>query len=209
METDTQGERALVRAMEGDRGALTELLERAGPRVRERIAPKISGWLAAHLDADDVMQVTYLEVVLRLDRFERGGFSGFVAWMSRLAENNLIDAVRSLQASKRPDPKRQVGVSAGDDSYLGLVEMLGATYTTPSRDAARHEAQSFIERALKRMPKDYARVIRGYDLEGLGIEEIAQELGRSAGAVYMLRARAHDCLRDVLGSESQFFSTPA
>ncbi len=201
-------EALLAKARGGDRTALMGLLEHCGPRVRERIVPKIGGWLQAHLDADDVMQVTYLEVVLRLDRFTSGGVSGFIAWVTRLAENNLIDAVRSLEASKRPSPRKRVSQArrAGGESYLGLVEMLGATYTTPSRDAAKQEAKSFLEIALDKLPPDYAKVIRMYDLKGCPIEEVGEALGRSRGAVYMLRARAHERLREAIGTESQFFS---
>jgi len=89
------------------------------------------------------------------------------------------------------------------------VELLGATYTTPSRAAARREADSFIEQALAKIPSDYADVIRLYDLEQRPIAEVAQHLGRTEGAVYMLRARAHDRLREALGTESMFFSRPA
>lgn len=63
-----------------------------------------------------------------------------------------------------------------------------------------------LERMLSRLPADYERVIRMYDLEGRGIEEVASELGRSSGAIYMLRARAHERLAGLLGSESRFFS---
>jgi RNA polymerase sigma factor (sigma-70 family) len=66
-----------------------------------------------------------------------------------------------------------------------------------------------MEGALRQLPPDYEKVIRLYDLAGKSPAEVAQEMGRSQGAVFMLRARAHDRLREVLGSSSQFFSTPA
>ena len=52
-------------------------------------------------------------------------------------------------------------------------------------------------------------MIRLYDLEGRPIAEVAAEMGRSSGAVHMLRARAHDRLRELLGPESAFFTNPA
>ncbi|MCB9844958.1 MAG: sigma-70 family RNA polymerase sigma factor [Phycisphaeraceae bacterium] len=211
MSTQPTLEVLLDKARSGDRAALVQLLESCGPQVRERITPRITGWVRTALDEDDVMQVTYLEAVLRLDRFQGGGVSGFVAWLTKMAENNLIDAVRALEAAKRPSPRRKVSARQQPDqeSYLGLVELLGCTYTTPSRDAAKREAHGFLESALSRLPADYARVIRLYDLQGLPIEEVAEQLGRTQGAVYMLRARAHDRLKDAIGTESQFFSTPA
>lgn len=197
----------LESALEGNRSALVSLLERIGPRVRARIAAKITGHLQSVLDEDDVMQVTYLEVVTRLDRFQGGGASGFLSWVSRLAENNLIDAVRMLEADKRPNPRNRVERATADgDSRVALVELVGVTVTTPSQIIAKSEIAAALDRVLARLPADYERVIRLYDLEQRPIEAVCGELGRSSGAVYMLRARAHERLRELLPSESRFFS---
>lgn len=198
----------LERAMSGDRAALADLLELIGPGVRERIVGRISRRWSSLLDADDVMQITYLEALLQIGQFSHGGPEGFRAWLTRLAEHNLIDAVRGLEAAKRPNPAQRVRAPAGADSMSELVGLLGATYTTPSRVAARGEANRFLDDALSRLPRDYERVIRMYDLDGVSIEQVAAQLGRSAGAVYMLRARAHDCLRQAMGTAANFFSTP-
>ncbi len=40
-------------------------------------------------------------------------------------------------------------------------------------------------------------------------DEVAAALDRSPGAVYMLRARAHDHLRVILGSASRYLSNPS
>src|SRR6478609_1387882 len=106
-------EALLTNARAGDQSALIALLEALGPQVRQRIAAKIPPTLRAQLDEDDVMQVTYLEAVLRLDRFSGGGAAGFLAWLSRLAENNLIDAVRAMESAKRPDPSKRVSTGGG------------------------------------------------------------------------------------------------
>ena len=51
-----------------------------------------------------------------------------------------------------------------------------------------------------------ATVVRLYDIEGRSGPEVATTMGRSRGAVVMLRARAHDRLAELLGSGSKFFS---
>jgi RNA polymerase sigma-70 factor (ECF subfamily) len=205
-----QDEGALLsKAMSGDRTALAALLESVGPRVRARIEQKITGHLRSCLDADDVMQVTYLEAVLRLNRFKTGGVDGFLAWLSRLAETNFIDAIRALEAAKRPGPSRRVTAVNQQESMAAFVEALGATSTTPSRFAARGEGVRYLEAALQNLPPDYEKVVRMYDLDGKGIAEVAAALGRSEGAAWMLRARAHDRLREAMGPANRFFSTPA
>jgi RNA polymerase sigma factor (sigma-70 family) len=206
--TPSDQNRLLAEAQAGNRVSLATLLEAVGPVVRSRIAAKITGPLQANLDADDVMQVTYLEAVLRLDRFRTGGVDGFTAWLSRLAENNLIDAVRALEAAKRGGGQRLAAANP-EESMVALVEVLGVTSTTPSRVAARGEVGRHLEAALATLPRDYEQVIRLYDLAAKPITEVASALGRSEGATWMLRARAHDRLREAMGSGHRYFSAPA
>ncbi|MCB9844437.1 MAG: sigma-70 family RNA polymerase sigma factor [Phycisphaeraceae bacterium] len=200
-------ERALIdKARRGDEEALTALLEAHGPTLRGRIGAKIGQHWKSLIDEEDVLQISYLEVFLRIGSFVDHGSGAFLAWVSRIAENNLKDAIRELERQKRPNPKNRVTPRNVDESYTALIDMIAVTLTTPSMNAARGEIAGALDTALAKLPEDYERVIRLYDLGGKGIEEVAGELGRSEGAVYMLRARAHERLAEVLGSESKFFS---
>ena len=195
------------KASGGDQDALERLLRVFGPNVRDRLKSKIGSQWRSALDEDDVMQVTYLEAFLLIDSFRSRGPGSFQAWLGQIAENNLRDALRGLQAAKRPNPKNRVQPRPGAaDSFVALVELLGTTEATPSRAAAAHEAVRYLETALGSLPPDYERVVRLYDLEGLAASEVGEQLGRSAGAIYMLRARAHERLRKSLGTQSRFFS---
>lgn len=200
----------IAKAAAGDQQAVSALLTRHGPAVRRRLQGRIAAHWKGVLDEDDVMQVTYLEAFMRISSFQARADPGasFVAWLAQIAENNLKDAVRGLERAKRPDPRKRVRAANPQDSYVSLVEVLGVTSTTPSRHAAGREAARAIEASLARLPPDYRAVIRMYDLEGRDIADLCRELKRTSGAVYMLRARAHDRLRELLGAESDFFSTP-
>jgi RNA polymerase sigma-70 factor (subfamily 1) len=201
---------ALLRAAAaGDDTALRALLEQHGQTVWREIHHDIGTRYRALLDADDVMQVTYMEAFLQIERLTATDAVGFIAWLRRIAQNNLRDAIKELERKKRPSPAQQVHAPAGGDSCVALVELLGETSGTPSRHFAAREAGAIINTTLDRMPPDYARVIRLYDLENVDIAEVAARMERSPGAVHMLRARAHDHLRDLLGAETDFFSHPA
>ena len=207
MQTTPEHDALLARARAGELAALVELLDELGQEVRRRLAPKISPQWRVLLDEDDVMQTTYLEAVTRFDKFNQGSSREFLAWLWRLAENNLIDGVRALEAAKRPDPsKRVTGKSAEGDSMSSLVTVLGVTFTTPSINVARSEAGDHLMMVVEQLPDVYRRVVKLYDLENKSIEEVAAEVGRSQGAVYMLRARAHEQLKELLGRESRYFS---
>lgn len=117
--------------------------------------------------------------------------------------------VPAKSRQKRPDSAKRVLDPSGMDSYVGLLDCLGVTTTTPSREVASKDAVGALESALQRLPEDYQTAVRLYDLEGRAVSDVATAMGRSVGAVHMLRSRAHDRLRHELGSASQFFSGSA
>ena len=199
-------ETLLAGAITGDADALSALLEQHTAELRAAI--QIDQKWAAAFDPDDVLQVTFLEAFLRIGQFRPAGPGAFAGWLRQIARNNLRDAVKELSREKRPPPEQRLFAAPHDESATQLLVNLGVTTTTPSRRASEQEVRTILERALSLLPPDYAAVVRMYDLDGKSIGEVASAVGRSAGAVHMLRSRAHDYLREVLGSETQFFSTP-
>lgn len=199
-------DQSLAQAVRGDKDALTVLLLQYAPQVRIRLVGKMPARWQSMLDADDVLQVTYLEAFLRIGQFSPGADDpggSFLAWLTRMAENNLRDAIKWLERKKRPPPTPGSG---GPDAEQSLVETLTGGLPTPSRQVGQAELRAVLAAALRELPPDYAEVIRLYDLAGCPIDEVAARLKRSTGAVFMLRARAHDRLQELLGSSSQYFS---
>jgi RNA polymerase sigma-70 factor (ECF subfamily) len=191
----------LKRAIAGDADSLAALLEQFGPSVRARLKGRIAPHWQAVLDESDIMQVTYLEAFLDIRRFQPGGPNAFEAWLTRIARNNLQSAVRELARAKRPDPRRQLRARPGHDSRVTLLESLVGDETTPSMIVRRRESLDLLDAAVADLPADYQRVVRLCDLEGRPVAAVAAALGRSPGAVFMLRARAHDRLRTLLGPQ--------
>jgi RNA polymerase sigma factor (sigma-70 family) len=198
----------LSKAVKGDTDAISRLLSSVGPKIEQELAIG-RRWRHA-LDAGDVMQVTYLEAFLQISRFRPEQAGSFEAWLRRIAENNLRDAIRGMERQKQPPPSRRVAfASSTDESFTGLYDQLAAKGTTPSRAFARKDIQRLIEAALSKLPADYALVVRSYDLDGRSMEEVATAMGRSKGAIHMLRARAHDLLGELLETASSWFESSA
>ncbi|QOJ15597.1 MAG: sigma-70 family RNA polymerase sigma factor [Planctomycetia bacterium] len=189
----------LERARRGDRDAISALLVEVGPQVRARLNGRIGAAWRGVLDEDDVMQVTYMEAFLRFFQFAPQGENALIAWLAQIAENNLRDAIRGLERAKRPDPRRRVQTSAQDSSYA-LLENLARHSGTPSKIMRREESVSMLDEAIAQLPADYQTVVREYDLEGNSADAVAKKMGRTEGAIYMLRARALERLRELLGS---------
>ena len=196
----------LKRAQGGDRSALTRLLEQEGPRVRQGLAGKIPSAWQSVLAIDDVMQQTYADAFLDIHQFRPQGRGSFHSWLATLAGNNLQDALRTLRAKKRGDGWHRVAAANPDDSMSSLLDWISSGGPTPSSYAARQEACSLLRGAIERLSESYRAVVEMYDLQGLPVEEVAGLMGRSIGAVFMMRARAHQRLAEKMGRASQFLT---
>lgn len=198
----------IKKARDGDRIALGELLERFGPDARRSLADGIPAPFRSVLSTDDVMQQTYADAFVAIAQFQSDQPRSFSAWLTVLAKRNLVDAIRMLSSSKRGGRQFRSTVSR-EESTDCLCELLIAEQGTPSGIVAKREARSALAAALSGLTEIYRRVVELYDIEGLPVAKVAEVLDRSEGAVYMLRARAHDRLRALMGVPEKYFSDPA
>ena len=189
------------RACAGDRRALEELLRESESRLKASLS--INPRWQSSLDADDVVQVTFLEAFLRIESLRQRSEAGLFAWLARIARNNLRDAVRALESVKRPHPGGRTNPSGTSTSDTLLAQLCDSAATAGTL-AVGKEAVELLELALAQLPETYRRVVREIDLNGRAVSELAGELGTSPGAVHMRRLRAHDRLRDALGSATGF-----
>jgi len=196
----------LIKAMAGDRAAFADLLERAGREARQSLRGHIGREWQGLIEVEDVMQVTYLESVLAFDRREELPLRNLATWLVRIAQNNLRDAIRELEAAKRPDVRKRVAATAADsESCIELLEWIGCTTTTPSRDAAAREARQLVHQAIERLPAPYREAVRLFDIEGWPAGEACARLDCSEANLHMRRARARVHLRRLLGPGSRLF----
>jgi len=191
------------RARTGDEEALVALLERYGPVVRAKLQGKVDARWQSVLSDDDVMQETYADAFLSISQFEPQGERAFLRWLTTLARNNLLDAVKGLKAAKAGGGRVQAASQVGDDSRARLLEDLSGSSTSPSQHAARNEATVILNRSIVELPAAYREVVTLYDLEGRPVEEVAAACGCSPGAVFMRRARAHALLKLRLGAQAE------
>ncbi len=190
----------LQAAQDGDADALGRVLEsQAGP-LRAALTGRIPAALQSMLSIDDVLQQTFTDAFLGIERFRPTGPRGLENWLRTIAEHNLRDAIRLLRADRRGGgtaPVRDL-----DDSTSALFERITGSGTTPSRHLARSEAVAAVRTALAELPAMHRDVLERIDLRGESVAEVAASLGRSPGSVHMLRARAQRWLADLLGHPS-------
>jgi RNA polymerase sigma-70 factor (subfamily 1) len=195
----------LGRAVGGECEALVALLKRHGAAARQAVVGRIPQRWQSLLSEDDVIQQTYADAVAYIDQFDAREEAAFAAWLATIARRNLSDAVKMLEREKRGGDRRRIEPRGRDESVLALCDVLVGTGGTPSRHAAREEARKALQCAIDELPEAYARVVAMYDLEQRSVQEVAEALDRSPGAVFMLRARAHERLHEIMGATSKYF----
>jgi RNA polymerase sigma-70 factor, ECF subfamily len=198
---------ALHRAVQGDKDALAALLKQYGPAARKAIAGRIPARWRSVLSEDDVLQQTYADAVRAIRQFTSTEERAFGAFLAQTAKRNLLDALKKLRAEKRGGDRPRVEPRSLEESYASLSQMISAGTSTPSRVLRRKERGLAVQDAIKKLPKDYARVVELYDVQELRLDEVAAALQRSPGAVCMLRARAHERLAKLMGTASRYLSS--
>lgn len=196
----------LRRAIDGDSDAMSDLLREHTPGLRKRFRGQIPKRWRSVLTVDDVLQEAFTEAFLDIHQFEPRGDQAFRLWLERVLENNLIDAVRALEAEKRGGNRKRIEPNKDDERRTALYDQVAQTSVTPSRHAAREEACDVLQQAIEQLPEKYRRLVQMYDIEGHALKDVAAAQGRSPGAICMMRRRAHLRLREIMGTAARYFS---
>jgi RNA polymerase sigma-70 factor (ECF subfamily) len=184
-DSDGSGLRQLVqRAADGDGPSLDQLLMAHLPRLRAFVRVRSNPLVRQYESCSDIVQSVCREVLQATAKFEYRGDGAFRAWLFRTALNKILERTRSLTQKKR-DVRREV--NAGQSVDYGS---LPGREPTASQMVAAGELSDRMERAFDQLPDDYREVIALSRIVGLSHAEVAEQLGRSEGAVRMLLSRA-------------------
>jgi RNA polymerase sigma-70 factor (ECF subfamily) len=120
------------------------------------------------------------------------------AWLRAALLNNLRDEVRRATAAARDIGRERSLEAALDESSARLERLLAADQSSPSQRAEANERLLRLAAALEALPDDQRRAVEGHYLQDRPLAELADELGRSKGAVAQLLFRALRALRERL-----------
>ncbi len=186
----TETEVLFERARSGDNDALAELVNPLRPRLLALIHVRMPRSARHEVDPEDILQETIVRAIEALPRFDWNGEQRFGSWLARIATN----LARSAQRDARCD--RRVGEPGETSPDLAHASTDGPQ---PLRALRREERFRRLERALDEIPEHYREVIVLARLEGLGIAEIGDRIGKSPNATSMLLLRALKSLREAFG----------
>ncbi|GLZ12082.1 hypothetical protein Acsp04_23170 [Actinomadura sp. NBRC 104425] len=130
MALDDRTEQLAVRAAQGDRAALDDLLRTIEPDVLRHC----SRFLPCRQDAEEACQDALLQVARNINRFE--GRSRFSTWLHVVVANSARSTYRSLKRrsleqagelpQQRPDPRRTSVIAGSRVDILDAMEDLEA-----------------------------------------------------------------------------------
>ncbi len=162
------------RAMNGDEAALRSLWTEHAPRI-DAIVRRLVG------DPDqaaDVAQEVWIQIFRALPSYR--GDSQFSTWAHRIAVNRTLNALRSLRRFGKMEVELEEDSSSVDP------------------DSDRHFLAESIDQAVQQLAPGARAVFVLHDVEGYTHEEIAAELGITAGGSKSQLFKARAKLRRLL-----------
>ncbi len=191
----------LARVRGGDTEALATFLEERRKPLLAYIERQIGAALRRKVEPEDILQEVSADAVRSLADVQLGDRDPF-SWLCQIAERRIIDAHRHFFGAAKRDAGREVPLAGGRDSQSpGLIDMLAASFTTPSAVFSRNVRQARLLDALQQLPEDQREALRLRYMENLASKEIAERIGKSDAAVRVMLSRAIKRLEAMLSEE--------
>lgn len=190
-------------ARAGDAAVLGQLLELYRRYLALLARVQIGQRLQGKVDAEDLVQETFLEAHRNFGRFAGSSEAQFVAWLRQILAARLADLLRRYLGAQARDVRLEREIAdAFDRSSVLLDRGLVSPLSSPSQQAARREQAVLLADALGQLPDDYREALVLRHLEGLTFPEVARRMGRTLDSVEKLWLRALGKLRQQLGGPS-------
>jgi RNA polymerase sigma-70 factor (ECF subfamily) len=173
--------------LSGDRGAISQLIDRHSNRVRDYIRMMVKD----HDLADDILQETFIKAVQVIDDGRYADTGKFLSWMLRIAHNKVIDYFRSQKSAKT--------INESESGYNVLGTLRFADSSVEDRLISEQIALD-VRRLVDHLPEEQREVVMLRYYSGLSFQEIAEQtnvsintaLGRMRYALINLRKMIKD-----------------
>jgi len=177
-----------LRALQsGDRAEFARLVnEFSGPIYRLGMR-----MLGNAQDAEDILQNTFLSVLVHLPQFEER--SSLSTWLYRIAANEALMLIRK----KKP----QVDLDESDEFDENVKPVQFVDWSAlPENQLLSGESQRTLDHAIRKLPESQRLVFLLRDVEGLSIKETAEALSLTETNVKTRLLRARLFLREQLST---------
>lgn len=191
-------EQLLARLRTGDTQAVGALYEQHRDRLRRMVLLRLDARVQARVDASDVLQEVFLQVMGKVNAWITDPSIPFFLWLRLITGERIIQLHRMhLDAAKRT-AKREISLQQAQVPEAGscwMASQLAGSFTSADREILRAELQAKLEEVLNTMDRDDREVVAMRHFEELTTEEIATLLGISRSGVLKRYTRAIRRLR--------------
>jgi RNA polymerase sigma-70 factor (ECF subfamily) len=191
-----RSDQSLVLLGVGQTLSLGQCLEKNRTSLSSRARRQLGHRLQGKVDAEDLVQETFLEAHRHWRLFRGTTEAELRAWLDHILTYRIADTLRRYLGCRSRDVRLERDLAeemrqAPEDPDPGLL----ARQDPPNLQAAQREEAVLLVRTLNRLPEDYRAVLLLRHQEDLSFAEIAQRIQRSVEAVKKLHARGIDRLR--------------
>jgi RNA polymerase sigma-70 factor (ECF subfamily) len=193
--------RLLEQAGAGDKQALNELIGRHRARLRRMVELRLDRRLQSRIDASDVIQEAYVEVVRRLGEYLSEPSYPLFLWLRLIVGERLLKLHRHHLGTKMRDAELEVSIYRGAlpaASSAALAAQLLGKHTSPTQAAMRAERMMRLQEALNTLDPMDREVLSLRHFEELSLVETALSLGIEQSAAAKRYVRALKRLKAVL-----------
>ncbi len=145
-------------------------------------------------DAQDCAQETMLRAFKAFGSFRRD--ASFSSWITRIAMNVCIDALRKRRSVVSLDAMRE-------ETNFDLPDAAPTAYAR----LEQKERMRLLREGLDELPEEMRQIIVLRDMRGMSYEEIAETLELPLGTVKSRVSRAREKLSGILQKSSELFSS--
>ncbi|MFY9618495.1 MAG: sigma-70 family RNA polymerase sigma factor [Pyrinomonadaceae bacterium] len=182
-------ERRLVEAAQQDRAHFIEVYEEYFDLVYAYVARRTR----SRDDAEDMTAEVFRKALENLSRFKWTG-APFGAWLLRIASNLIADRAKRAARERGSSARVGEGVDAPSQT-VGLPRSQPTARQAQQTDLEEAERRGHLFRLVESLSGDQRSVVVMRFAEEKSIREIADEMGRTEGAVKQLQFRALENLR--------------
>lgn len=189
---DTNFETWLQAARSGSPEGAGQLWESQRARLTGIARRCLPSATRAWISGSDVVQDVLLRAQDKLPTFRGQTQAEFVAWLRQILMHR-IDDLRTQQKQRQARIER-LRIQAPGRETTGVSESAGRH---ASSLFIQNEEEAAVREVLRKIPEDYATVIR-LRQEDMTYAEIGAQMGKSADAARMLWVRAINLVREEL-----------
>ena len=194
----------LIRQARSDPARLGQLLDYYRPYLSLVAQDWIGPRLRRRCDPEDVVQDTMASVHRGFSTFQGLTEGEFSAWIRRIHQNNLRNLVRKHVLAANQSLRTEQSLDKCDGSTSFQRNEPAADQSTASQRVIRGENASRLAERMNKLPTTQREALRLRYFEGMAVEEIAQEMGKTVSSAANLIKHGLQSLRKRMNYDSWF-----